>query len=134
MLRAIAAVLALAMGGDAIVQLTAPLWWYGAVPGVIATGAFNAHFVRDVGAAYLVAAIGLASFARAPETARPAVAMSAAFLSLHAAIHIFDAACGTRPLQDVIRDAGGVYLPALVTLTLALTPARAVPSKELAPC
>jgi hypothetical protein len=48
------------------------------------------------------------------------VVAAAGFLTLHAAIHVFDAACGTKPLQDVIRDFGGVYLPALVALGLAI--------------
>ncbi|MDB5446876.1 MAG: hypothetical protein JWQ97_2193, partial [Phenylobacterium sp.] len=87
MLRAIAALLALVLGADALVQLIAPFWWYGVAPGVIATGPFNAHFVRDVGAAYLVTAAGLAGFAWRPRAARPAVLMAAAFLTLHAGIH-----------------------------------------------
>ncbi len=48
------------------------------------------------------------------------MAAAAAFLTLHAAVHVFDAACGTRPLQDVVRDFAGVYLPALITLVFAL--------------
>jgi hypothetical protein len=55
--------------------LAAPAAWHAPVPGVPATGAFNAHFVRDIGAAYLVAGM-------------------AAFLALHALVHLRDAAAG----------------------------------------
>src|SRR4249919_844725 len=114
--RSLAAVLTVMMAGNGLAMLFAGLWWYGVVPGVTATGPFNPHFVRDIGAAYLVVGAGLAAFAWRPRAAWPALAAAAGFLTLHAAVHVFDAACGTRPLQDVIRDFGGVYLPALITL------------------
>jgi len=117
--RIIAGLLAIVLGANGLAMLFAGLWWYGMVPGVTATGPFNPHFVRDIGAAYLVSAGGLAAFAWRPREAWPALAAAAGFLTLHAAIHVFDAACGTRPLQDVARDFGGVYLPALLTLAIA---------------
>jgi hypothetical protein len=116
----LAAVLALVMGGNGLAMLFAGLWWYGVVPGVTATGPYNPHFVRDIGAAYLVVGASLAAFAIRPRQAWPAVAAAAGFLTLHAAIHVFDAVCGTKPLADVARDFGGVYLPALITLAFAL--------------
>lgn len=114
--RSISALLAVVLGGNGLVMLFAGLWWYGGVPGVTASGPFNPHFVRDIGAAYLVVGASLAAFAWRPRAAWPALAAAAGFLTLHMAVHIFDAACGTRPLQDVARDFGAVYLPALVTL------------------
>lgn len=118
--RVVAAVLGLGLGASALVQLVAPWPWYLATPGVIATGGFNAHFVRDIGAAYLTAAGGLVAFAWKPRAARPALLMAAAFLLLHAGIHVFDATCGARPLQDTLRDFAGVHLVALIALGLAL--------------
>jgi hypothetical protein len=120
MVRILAGALALVLGANALVQLVAPGWWYAAVPGVVATGPFNPHFVRDIGAAYLVTALGLGWFAARPREAWPALAAGAAFLTLHAAIHIYDATCGARPLQDVVRDFAGVYLTAAIALALAL--------------
>ena len=116
MTRIVAAALAAILAANGLAMLFAGLWWYGAVPGVIATGPYNPHFVRDIGAAYLVVGLSLAAFAVRPRQAWPAVAAAAAFLTLHAAIHVFDAACGTKPLADVTRDFAGVYLPALITL------------------
>jgi hypothetical protein len=43
----------------AAMMLLAPQSFYGLVPGVNETGPFNPHFVRDVGAAFLVAGGGL---------------------------------------------------------------------------
>ena len=124
MARAISAILAAVLALNGLVMLFAGLWWYGAVPGVPTTGPYNPHFVRDIGAAYLVVGASLAAYAARPAKAWPALAASAAFLTLHAAIHVFDAACGSNPVHDAARDFGGVYLPAIVTLTLALRPQR----------
>ena len=117
--RIVSAILALPMGANGLAMLFAGLWWYGVVPGVTATGPFNPHFVRDIGAAYLVTAAALGAFAWRPREAWPALVGAAGFLTLHAGVHVFDAACGTRPLADVTRDFAGVYLPALITLVLA---------------
>ena len=78
--RILAAILALILGANGLVMLFAGLWWYGAVPGVTATGPYNPHFVRDIGAAYLVVSASLAAFAARPREAWPAVAAAAAFL------------------------------------------------------
>lgn len=117
--RWLAAALAVVLGANALAQIFASFWWYGAVPGVMATGPYNAHFVRDVGAAYLVAAAGLAWFAWRPERGWAALVAGAAFLLLHAGVHVFDATCSADPLRDVIRDFPGVYLPALAAAAIA---------------
>lgn len=129
MSRIIAGVLAAVFTANALAMLLAGWWWYGAVPGVTATGPYNPHFVRDIGAAYLVTAAGLAWFAWRPTQGWPALAIGAGFLTLHAAVHVYDAACGTTPMADVLRDLAGVYLPALLTLGIALTT-----PKETSPC
>jgi len=124
MSRLLAGLLAAILGLNALVQLGAPFWWYGLVPGVPATGPFNAHFVRDIGAAYLTAAAGLSAFAWRPASGWLGLALAAGFLTVHAAIHVFDAVCGPRLAADVLRDLPGIYLPALVTVALlARTPA-----------
>ena len=76
--------------------------------------------------AYLVTAGGLGWFLARPVQGWPALVASAAFLTLHAAIHVFDASCGRSALADTVRDFPGVYLPALATLWIAVAkrPAR----------
>lgn len=120
MARIIAVLLAVILGANGLVMLFAGPWWYGVVPGVTATGPFNPHFVRDIGAAYLVTAGALAWFAARPRRGWPALCAAAAFLTLHASIHVFDAVCGTKPLADVARDFVGVYVPALIAFVIAL--------------
>ena len=119
MARILSLILALILGLNGLAMLFASFWWYNAVPGVIATGAFNPHFVRDIGVAYLVTAGGLAWFLARPVQGWPALVGAAAFLTLHAFIHVFDASCSGSALADVLRDLPGVYLPALITLWIA---------------
>lgn len=114
--RALAALLALVTGGNGLVMLAAGLWWYGAVPGVPQTGPFNPHFVKDIGAAYLVAGAGLGWFAARPEAARGAAMAGAAFLAVHASIHLADAVGDPMGLAHLARDFAGVLLPAIVSV------------------
>lgn len=120
MSRILSGGLAVALGANALAMLLASFWWYNAVPGVIATGAYNPHFVRDIGAAYLVTAGGLAWFTWRPVQGWPALVAAAAFLVLHAGIHVFDASCSSNPVADLIRDLPGVYLPAVLAAGLAV--------------
>ncbi|MFN3522056.1 MAG: hypothetical protein ACK4YQ_07385 [Phenylobacterium sp.] len=120
MLRWTAAALGALLGANALVQIAAPFWWYGAVPGVPATGAYNPHFVRDIGAAYLVVAAGLLWFAWRPAQGWAALAAGAGFLTLHAGVHLFDASCSASPLADLIRDLPGVFLPAMIACAIAV--------------
>ena len=119
MARVVCLILAVVLGANGLAMLFAGPWWYGVVPGVVATGPFNPHFVRDIGAAYLVVAGGLGWFAAKPEQGWPALVAGSAFLTLHAAVHVFDAVCGSKPLADVARDLAGVYLPALAAVAIA---------------
>jgi len=117
--RWLAALLAGLLGGNALFMLARPLAWYDAVPGVTLTGAFNPHFVRDIGMIYVVVALGLAWFAWRPKQGWPAVVCAAAFLVLHAGIHIGDASCSGNVVGDLIRDFPAVFLPAILTAWIA---------------
>jgi hypothetical protein len=120
-IRILAAVVGAALAANGLVMLFASLPWYDAVPGVTSTGPYNPHFVKDIGAAYLTAGLGVGWYGWRPREGWPALAAAACFLTLHAAIHVYDAACGSRPLADIQRDFVGVYLLAAIPLVLALT-------------
>ena len=92
---AVAWILGIALAANGLVMLGAPAAWYAAVPGVDATGPFNAHFIRDIGVAYVLCGAALPWFAISP-AARPAAVIGAAFLALHAAVHLWDAAAGGK--------------------------------------
>ena len=124
MRRLIAALLALTMGANGLVMLAAGALWYSAVPGVPMTGPFNPHFVKDIGAAYLVAGVGLGWLAwSATPTARGAAMAGAAFLALHAGIHLAEAATDPMGGAHLARDFAGVILPAILAV-IAVWPAK----------
>jgi len=114
----LAAALALILAANAAAMLFASVWWYGVVPGVVATGPYNAHFIKDIGATYLVVAGALAAFAWRPAVAWPALVAATAFLTLHGFIHIADALASPVCGADLVRDFPGVFLPALICLGL----------------
>jgi hypothetical protein len=119
--RYLAGLMALLLGANGVVMLVASLTWYDTVPGVPTTGPFNPHFIKDIGAIYVMCGLGLAWFAWRPSAAGwAAMAAAAAWLTMHAAIHVYDATCGATPLADFQRDFVGVYLFAAIPLALAL--------------
>jgi hypothetical protein len=123
----------LALWGLGLIQLATglmllvdPLTFYNTVPGVAETGPFNHHFLNDVGAALLVAGGGLAAFALNVQ-ARSAAIAGAAFLSLHALVHLADGLAGREAMAHLTLDLpllGGFALLAL-WLTLMPVPAHA---------
>ena len=120
MSRILAAALGLLLGLNALAMLLASFRWYNAVPGVIATGPYNPHFVRDIGATYLIVAGGLVWFAARPVQGWPALVAGASFLVLLSAIHVFDASCSADPVANLIRDLPGVFAPALIAAAIAV--------------
>jgi hypothetical protein len=119
-------VLGLLAAGNGVFMMLAPTAWYPILSGVVATGPFNDHFIRDIGAAFLVAGIGFLWFAN-DSRARPAALASAIFLVLHALIHVSEAAAGRENLHHAALDIPTVYGPALLAVWVAL--ARSI-SKE----
>jgi len=118
--RYLAGLMGLAFLANGVVMLVASLAWYDAVPGVVTTGPFNPHFVKDIGAIYVMCALALGWFAWRPRQGWPAMTAAAAWLTLHAAIHVYDATCGSTPLADFQRDFVGIYLFAAIPLALAI--------------
>jgi hypothetical protein len=111
--RLLSLIIGLPQIGLGLWLVVAPETFYATAPGVSETGAFNPHFVRDVGCAFLVAGAGLAWFAF-DRRVRAAALAGAAFLSLHALVHVFDGVAGRESPQHLVHD-----LPLLIGLALA---------------
>jgi len=111
-------VFALICIGNGVAMLVDPGRWYLTVPGVIFTGPLNVHFVRDIGCAYLVTGLSFLWLARNRD-AWPAAMAGTAFLAFHAAVHLFEVACGIVAPSTLVRDLPGVYLFPVAALWLA---------------
>jgi hypothetical protein len=118
MRRMLAVILGIGLGLNALLMLAVPAAWYAAVPGVMQTGPINPHFVRDIGAAYLVAGAALIWFAASPK-AQSAVRAGAAFLFLHALVHLWDAAAGREHAHQLLIDLVTVFLPSVLAIWIA---------------
>ena len=114
----LAGILGLALGVTGLFMLGMPGAWYALYPGVADTGPLNPHFVRDIGAAYLVSGGALVIFA-SDARARMAALAGAAFLSLHALVHLADLALGREELAHLPVDLLAIFAPALLALWLA---------------
>ena len=132
MRRMVLAALALLLAANGLAMLGWPEQWYHALPTVPHTGPFNAHFVRDIGCAYLTAAAGLLWFVRVPTSARPAALTGIAFLLAHAGVHVWDAVAGRSSLAHLGEDFVGVFLlPLLALLLVVRRDGAAGPSSNL---
>lgn len=112
------------LAANGLAMLLLPDRWYHAVPGVDTTGPLNLHFVRDIGAAYVTAAAGLAWRAWQGPAAAPAAWSGALFLGLHAAVHLGETLAGVCGWGRFAADVPGVVLPALAAALLAGPGAR----------
>ena len=117
MRRVVALILGIGLAANGLIMLAVPAGWYAMVPGVAESGPFNAHFVRDIGVAYLVAGTALAWFAL-DRAALPAALAGAAFLALHALVHLWDAAAGREHAHQLIVDLPSVFLPPALAILI----------------
>jgi len=120
---------------NALWMLVAPEHWYHELPAnVPATGAYNEHFVRDIGCAFAVMAVALAWAALRPAARVPLVAIATLFLVAHAALHVFDSVRGYLPPGHWHHDVAGVYVPAVASIVLtAILLRRSRPRPEETP-
>jgi len=112
--------LGLLLTANGFLMLADPAGWYVIVPGVPETGPFNPHFVRDIGAAYLVTGAAIAVLAL-DVRAVPAALAGALFLTLHALVHVTDAIAGRMHAEHVAADLVTVFAPAAIALWLVLS-------------
>ena len=125
MRNALTLLLALILAANGLLMLFAPEPWYHLIPGVLDTGPFNPHFVRDIGCAYLVCGGAYLWLARNVR-AQPAALGAAIFLLLHALTHVWDGLAGRETVEHLLGDIPGVFLlPALgLWLSLKAQPQR----------
>ena len=132
MLRAFYLVASALSLGNALWMLAAPGSWFFGLPADLPdTGPFNAHLVRDLGAAFGVMGLGLAWCARDPRRCRVVHLGATAFLVAHALVHVGELIGGRLPHRHWLLDIPFTFLPPL--LFLALLPAALRAGDERVP-
>ncbi|ALH79936.1 hypothetical protein [Sphingopyxis macrogoltabida] len=122
LLLLIAAVTTVANGAFMLVK---PLDWYVFVPTVVTTGPPNAHFIRDIGLAYLGSGLILFYAAFDPVRRWRAAVVGGLWLSFHGLLHIYEVAAGICGPATFWADAPAVIgQPALVIAALVLLRVR----------
>lgn len=125
--RFVSGLLSVGLAANGLAMIVEPRRWYWTIPGVPETGAFNPQFIRDIGAAFLVSAIGvgwhaIASGPTSRSSTRAPILMAALFLMMHAIVHVSDLLAGREDAHHLSEDALTIFLPALVALGLAFAP------------
>jgi hypothetical protein len=106
-------------------MLLFPQSWYTDLPADVPhTGPFNAHFVRDLGVASIVAAVAFAWSARNIDQSYPIHIGLTILFTGHALIHLVDILTGHLPTTHWLIDIPGVFLPALIMLVLSVPRVR----------
>ena len=123
LLLLVAAVTTIANGAF---MLAKPLDWYVFVPTVVTTGPPNAHFIRDIGLAYLGSGLILLYATADPARRWRAAFVGGLWLTLHGLLHISEVAAGICGPATFWADAPAVLgQPALVIAALAILKLRA---------
>ena len=108
-----------------LAMLIAPGVWYVMVPGVVMTGPFNAHFIYDIGMAFLASGAMLAMGARANRNAAVYACAGAVWPVLHALIHIKGWMSHGFPTETNVAISEALGVVALGALGAALAWSRA---------
>ena len=106
-------------------MLLFPFSWYTDLPADVPhTGPFNAHFVRDLGVAFLVVGVAFGWSARNIDRSYPVHVGLTLFFTGHAVIHLVDITTGHLPSTHWLIDLPGVFVPALMMIVLAVPAVR----------
>jgi hypothetical protein len=106
-------------------MLLFPQSWYTDLPADVQhTGPFNAHFVRDLGVAFMVAGVAFAWSARNIDRSYPIHLGLTLFFVGHALIHVVDIMTAHLPTGHWLEDLPGVFIPALIMIILAVPGVR----------
>lgn len=116
--QALTGLFALAWLVNGVWMLADPAGWYASIDGVSNTGPYNPHFVRDIGVAYLTLAGLSAAAIRWPVHAAAFLGAVTLYLGLHALLHVWDIAAARLPLEHLLIDLPGVFLPPLLSAAL----------------
>lgn len=114
--QALVGVAALVALGNGLFMLADPIGWYQWVDTVKGTGPANAHFIRDIGLAYLICALLMGYGAVNLPMRWGAALAGAGWLTLHGALHVWEVMQGLCAPGIFWTEAPGTLGPPLLAL------------------
>ena len=105
---------------NGLYMLIDPRSWYDAIPGVVETGFYNPHFVRDIGIVQLFLGLAFAAGLRLPGPRLALWSGATTWLVAHALFHFWEVATGICAPAALLRDFAAVTLPALIGISASL--------------
>jgi hypothetical protein len=105
---------------NGIFMLVNPSAWYDLVPGVVDTGFFNQHFIRDIGIIQLFLGLAFVIGMFSPKRRIGLWAAATLWLVAHAIFHFWEVAVGICSPSVIARDFPAVTLPATIGIVLIL--------------
>lgn len=115
--QALVALAALFALGNGLIMLADPFGWYELIGTVKATGPANAHFIRDIGLAYLLSA-ALLGYAAGNLSLRWGAGLAGAgWLLAHGLLHVWEVLAGICAPGIFWQEAPGTLGPPLLALT-----------------
>ena len=103
---------------NGLFMLVKPESWYYTIPGVVRTGMFNQHFVRDIGLIYLFIGMAYAVGLFQPAVRVELWGAPSLWLTGHAIFHFWEVAAGLCAPSVIVTDFPDVTLPALIGLAI----------------
>ena len=121
LVRSLLAAIGLLHLASGLWMLLAPEHWYATVPGVIATGPFNPHFITDIALAFGLSGIGLMLGARRGTTPGAFAVAGTAWPAAHGLFHLWEWLTDGVPQDPMAATTAliGVMLPGLAGAVLA---------------
>lgn len=100
-------------------MLGSPISWYTQLPaGVPDFGPLNEHFVRDLGAMFLVSGVLLLYAAFRSSWRRFAVTMNLGWYAIHSIVHVYDTLRGLVGREHFLVDLPLVYVPTILLVVV----------------
>lgn len=98
-----------------------PKTWYEVVPGVISTGFYNQHFIRDIGIVQLFLGIAFIVGWFRPTVRLTLWGIATLWLIAHAIFHLWEVVVGICGPSVLLRDFAAVSLPAIIGIVAIYT-------------
>lgn len=106
---------------NGLFMIVDPKAWYEMVPGVINTGLYNQHFIRDIGIVQLLLGVAFVAGCFRPEERLVLWGGATVWLIAHAIFHLWEVAVGICGPSALLRDFPAVTLPAIIGLVAIIS-------------